>query len=68
MAPEAVHGQVLDARTDLYALGALAYWTLTGFDAYPARDARELAQLWPRPILPPSAIAMDVPRSARRVW
>jgi hypothetical protein len=63
MAPEAVHGQVLDARTDLYALGALAYWTLTGFDAYPARDARELAQLWPRPILPPSAIATDVPEA-----
>jgi predicted Ser/Thr protein kinase len=63
MAPEAVHGQVLDARTDLYALGALAYWTLTGYDAYPARDARELRQLWPHPILPPSATARDLPEA-----
>ena len=65
MAPEAVHGQTLDARTDLYALGALAYWTLTGRDAYPARDARELRQLWPHPILPPSATAGERARSAR---
>jgi hypothetical protein len=63
MAPEAVHGQALDARTDLYALGALAYWTLTGYDAYPARDARELRQLWPRAVLPPSAIAPGVPEA-----
>ncbi|HMI90630.1 MAG TPA: protein kinase, partial [Polyangiales bacterium] len=61
MAPEAVNGQVLDARTDLYALGALAYWTLTGYDAYPARDSRELPALWTRPILSPSAIAADIP-------
>jgi tRNA A-37 threonylcarbamoyl transferase component Bud32 len=63
VAPEAVHSQALDARTDLYALGALAYWTLTGYDAYPARDTRELRQLWPRPILPPSAIVADVPEA-----
>ena len=61
MAPEAVHAQALDARTDLFALGALAYWTLTGYDAYPARDSRELRQLWPRPILPPSALIPEVP-------
>jgi hypothetical protein len=63
MAPEAVHGQALDARTDLYALGALAYWTLTGYDAYPARDARELRQLWPRAVLPPSAVATGIPEA-----
>ena len=61
MAPEAVHGQALDARTDLYALGALAYWTLTGHDAYPVRDARDLRRLWLRPVLPPSALRAGVP-------
>lgn len=63
MAPEIVHGQELDARTDLYGLGALAYWTLTGHDAYPARDTRDLQQFWPRPILPPSALAASIPEA-----
>ncbi|MDH5671254.1 MAG: protein kinase [Myxococcales bacterium] len=63
MAPEAVNVQALDARTDLFALGALAYWTLTGYDAYPARDARELRELWPRPVLPPSALVPGTPEA-----
>jgi len=61
MAPEAVHSHALDARTDLYALGTLAYWTLTGFDAYPARDTRELRTLWMKPVAAPSTWVRDVP-------
>src|SRR5688500_15344702 len=30
MAPEAALGEQVDARADLYAVGALAYWLLTG--------------------------------------
>ncbi len=44
--PEAYEGQELDQRTDLYALGAVAYYLLTGLHAYPARDLRELPELW----------------------
>ncbi|MET0340573.1 MAG: serine/threonine-protein kinase [Polyangiales bacterium] len=54
LAPEALWGQELDPRTDLYALGAVAYFLLTRVHAYPAHDLRELPELWKRPPPPPS--------------
>ncbi len=54
VAPEALRSRPLDQRTDLYALGALLYWLLTGNHAYPARSLRELPQLWTVP--PPSVL------------
>jgi hypothetical protein len=59
--PEAIHGQSLDARTELYALGALGYWMLTGTNAYPARELQDLAQAWARAPAPPSATLEDIP-------
>jgi hypothetical protein len=44
--PEALQQQALDVRADLYALGALAYWLLTGRHAYPALRFDELPDLW----------------------
>jgi hypothetical protein len=46
IAPEALHGRELDQRTDLYSLGALGYWLLTGLHAFPARSLNTLDQLW----------------------
>ena len=40
--PEALYGALLDQRADLYSLGALGYWMLTGRHAYPARQVAEL--------------------------
>ncbi|HET6335523.1 MAG TPA: protein kinase [Polyangiales bacterium] len=46
IAPEALHGRELDQRADLYSLGALGYWLLTGLHAFPARSLNTLDQIW----------------------
>jgi len=48
VAPEALRGQPLDARCDLYSLGCLMYWVLVGEHAYPAFRHDELEPLWAR--------------------
>jgi hypothetical protein len=59
--PEAAYLQPLDARCDLYGLGALAYFLLTERNAYPARDLAELPELWQRRPLRPDAIRPELP-------
>jgi tetratricopeptide (TPR) repeat protein len=51
--PEALQLQALDGRADLYGLGALAYWMLTGRYAYPAHSFHQLRDLWRTPLLTP---------------
>src|SRR5262249_22740531 len=45
MAPEAVRGEPVDARADLYALGATAYYLLTGTDVFRAPTPADLLQM-----------------------
>ncbi|HEX6242911.1 MAG TPA: serine/threonine-protein kinase, partial [Polyangiales bacterium] len=52
VAPEALAGQLLDQRTDLYSLGALLYWMLSGVHAFPAHGLKELHALWSRGFTP----------------
>jgi len=54
IAPEALDCAPLDARYDLFGLGALAYWLLTRRHPYAGRDVAEIACAWGRPPLPPS--------------
>jgi len=61
MAPEAVQMQALDARVDLFSLGALGYRLLTGRHAYPARSFAELRDVWRSRPQPPAACVPDVP-------
>ena len=62
IAPECLSETPLDGRTDLYALGALAYWTLTRRLAVRAYSLEELPDAWQKPIAPPSTYAPEVPR------
>ncbi|HKU39130.1 MAG TPA: serine/threonine-protein kinase [Polyangiales bacterium] len=61
VAPEALHGQVVDGQTDLFSLGATMYYALTGRHAYAARALTELPDLWRAPPAPPSQLVPGIP-------
>jgi tetratricopeptide (TPR) repeat protein len=56
--PEALDRRGLDQRADLYGLGAVAYYLLTGQHAYPARELSDLQAHWQlTPALPSHVVA-----------
>lgn len=59
--PEAVAEQRLEARSDLFSLGALGYYLLTQRHAYPARGLGDLGAVWRRPVGVPSRYVPDIP-------
>jgi len=61
MAPEVLQMQAIDARADLFSLGALGYHLLTGRHAYPASRISELRDVWRSRPHPPTRFAADVP-------
>ncbi len=61
VAPEVVLRAVLDARTDLFSLGATLYYALTGRAPYTAKDFASLTAAWTVTPPPPSQLAPDVP-------
>jgi tRNA A-37 threonylcarbamoyl transferase component Bud32 len=67
MPPEALRREPIDARTDIYGLGALAYWLLAGRHAYSARTFAQLELAWRALPQPPSAFAPDVPEALDRL-
>jgi hypothetical protein len=60
-APESVHLQSLDGRTDLFGLGATLYFLLVGQHAYPARHFDMLAAAWRAGFPRPSELVPDIP-------
>ncbi len=63
-APETLHGGLIDRRTDVFSLGSVLYWLLTGRDAFLART---FADRW-RPgngriVVPPSRLTRSIPDS-----
>lgn len=61
--PEAVIEQRVDARSDLFSLGALAYFLLTERHAYPARRLSDLGIVWSEVVHLPSRFTPDIPSS-----
>ena len=59
--PEALQMQALDARLDLYALGALGYYLLTGRHAYGARSLADLRDVWRSAPPPLTRFLPDLP-------
>jgi hypothetical protein len=61
MAPECLSEAPLDQRTDLYSLGAVAYWLLTHKTSVRARSIKELAEAFTEPVVAPSLLAAGIP-------
>ena len=61
MAPEQVLGHDVDGRTDLYAVGCVAFWLLTGELVFSGRNAFSISMAHVRTEpTPPSALDRDI--------
>jgi hypothetical protein len=58
---EALEGSPVDQRADIYSLGALGYFMLTGRHAYPAERFEELFSAWETPPAAPSSYEAAIP-------
>jgi eukaryotic-like serine/threonine-protein kinase len=68
MSPEQALGDPTDARSDIYSLGAVTYYLLTGRPPFPGESATRVMLAHARdPVPPPSQIRPDVPGDLERV-
>jgi serine/threonine-protein kinase len=69
MAPEqAIGDRSLDARADIYALGVMMYFALTGLPPFTGTNAFAIMMAHGRdPVVPPSKLRPDAPADLERV-
>ena len=67
--PEVARGSELDGRADLYALGCVAYWLLTGSQVFKAGSPLELAvmHLQEEPVRPSKCTETEIPADLEAV-
>ncbi len=64
MAPEAVTGGEVDSRTDLYSLGCVGFWLLTGCLVFEAENPTKmiLSHVQEQPSAPSSVSELEIPQ------
>ena len=69
MAPEVGAGKKADARADLYSLGCVAYWLLTGHQVFESEDLAEVIahQIQTRPEPPSRRTSNPIPKDLELV-
>jgi serine/threonine-protein kinase len=70
MAPEMAMGETVDGRADIYALGCVAYWLLTGTQVFQAEGALQMvAKHLREDPMPPSerAPSREIPAELERI-
>lgn len=69
MAPEAIAGQQLDQRADLYSLGCVGYWLLTGDQVFHSESALAMAVAHAKeqPVPPSTRSELEIPEELDRI-
>jgi TolB-like protein/Flp pilus assembly protein TadD/predicted Ser/Thr protein kinase len=67
MSPEQALGKPLDARSDLFSMGAVIYEMCTGQPAFPERGPEVLDAVLHRPPMPISRLNYEVPEELDRI-